>query len=49
MSLCNPPSLTVPTPPLDLVALLKALLGALGIHLPQMPSIPMPAPFCPLD
>jgi hypothetical protein len=49
MSLCSPPSLTVPLPSIDLIALLKTLLAILGITPPQMPTIPMPALFCPLD
>jgi hypothetical protein len=49
MSLCNFGALTIPVPPFDLVALLKALLAALGISIPQMPTIPFPPPFCPLD
>jgi hypothetical protein len=48
-SACNPPQLTAPLPGFDPVALLMALLKVFSISLPQMPSIPAPAPFCPLD
>lgn len=48
MSLCNPPPLSLPNPPDILSAIIQAL-GVLGIHIPPMPSIPLPAPFCPLD
>jgi hypothetical protein len=48
-SLCNYASLSIPVPTFDPIAILKALLQALGLHIPQMPTIPLPAPFCPLD
>lgn len=49
MSLCNIPSLTNPVPGFDIIALLKTLLGILGISIPQMPTVPIPGLFCPLD
>lgn len=47
-SLCTPPSLTIPNPTSILAAIIAAL-AALGIQIPPMPTIPIPAPFCPLD
>lgn len=49
MSLCNSPTLSLPAPPTDVVAILKALLALLGISIPPMPSIPGPPVYCPLD
>lgn len=49
MSLCNAPSLSIPTPTLDPLAIITVILGVLGFKIPPMPTIPMPAPFCPLD
>ena len=49
MSLCNYPSLSIPLPALDPLAIITVILGVLGLSIPPMPSIPMPAPFCPLD
>lgn len=47
-SLCNPPSLSLPSPP-DLLAILEEALKALGIQIPPLPSIPLPSPPCALD
>ena len=49
MSLCNPPSISISVPDFDIIALLEDLLSLFGITLPQMPTISLPAPFCPLD
>jgi hypothetical protein len=48
MSLCNPPTVTLPQPASVLAAILAAF-AALGIAIPAMPSIPLPAPYCALD
>jgi hypothetical protein len=48
-SLCNMPSLSIPIPTFDILAIITAMLKLLGITLPAMPTIPFPAPFCPLD
>lgn len=46
---CNPPSLVLPNVP-DPLALILAALEALGIQIPQVPTIPMlPSGFCSLD
>jgi len=49
MSLCNPPSLSIPVPTLDPLAIIETILQFLGITVPQMPTTPIPPPFCPLD
>ena len=49
MSLCNLPSLEIPIPNIDPMAALIAILQLLNISIPQMPTIALPAPFCPLD
>jgi hypothetical protein len=49
MSLCNLPTITLPAPSFDILSLITALLALLGIPLPPMPTIPLPALFCPLD
>lgn len=48
-TLCNPPSLTFPQPPTDILALIVQLLESLGIGIPHLPSIPHPPAFCALD
>jgi len=47
-SACSPPSLTIPSPT-SILDLIVQLLAGLGISIPPMPTIPLPAPFCPLD
>jgi hypothetical protein len=47
-SLCNPPTITIPNPTSVLAAILAAL-AALGVQIPPMPTIPLPAPPCFLD
>jgi hypothetical protein len=47
-SLCTPPSITIPNPASVLAAII-ALLEGLGVQIPPIPTIPLPAPFCPLD
>lgn len=49
MSLCNFSNLSLPAPSFDILALITALLALLGITLPDMPTVPIPTPFCPLD
>ncbi len=49
MSLCDLPTLTIPVPTFDPIALLEDLLSLFGISLPPMPTIPIPSGFCPLD
>ena len=49
MSDCDLPALTVSEPDFDLLAILEDLLSVFGISLPQMPTVPLPPPFCPLD
>lgn len=48
-SLCNFTQLSIPNPTIDPIAILQALLSALGLSLPKMPTIALPTPFCPLD
>lgn len=48
MSACDFPDLSAPDFP-DILAAIEAALAALGITIPDPPSIPLPAPFCPLD
>lgn len=48
-SLCNPPSLSLPQPPSDILAVIVAALAALGVQIPKLPTIPIPPGFCPLD
>lgn len=47
-SACNMPSLSLPGLPDPLELILQAL-ASLGIQIPELPTIPLPAPFCPLD
>lgn len=49
MSLCTPPALTIPEPDIDPISILLAILAALSISVPQMPSVSFPSFFCPLD
>jgi hypothetical protein len=49
-SACNPPTISVPVPPIDIVALAKALLALLPLPPPpQMPTVALPAVYCALD
>lgn len=49
MSLCNPPSISLPSLPDPLAALIQVLEG-LGLWPPPpLPTIPLPNFFCPLD
>jgi hypothetical protein len=43
------PVIQFPVPSFDPIALLMALLSIFGITLPQLPTLQLPAAFCPLD
>ncbi len=49
MSLCTLPSLGVPQPSIDILAIAVAILQGLGITIPPMPTIAFPTITCPLD
>jgi hypothetical protein len=48
-SKCNMPVITIPIPSFDPIAILEAILAIFGITLPQLPTLQLPAAFCPLD